>query len=157
MTMKFRGVEFSRKLIRLSSRDFIFTDSDPIAIINNVIYGFPPLTLCAVRLPLGRSFMVCGEVEPTWKEVGCVCVWGERRVCVCVWDGRRVCVCVWDGRRVCVYVRKTSKHCLTRTLLKSDWKEILTFQSFQSKGWAPAWPGNKTLALLGRNLNSANL
>ena len=32
---KFRGVKSSRKLIRLSFRDFIFTDSDPIAIIND--------------------------------------------------------------------------------------------------------------------------
>ena len=33
---KFRGVKFSRKLIRLSFRDFIFADSDPIPIINDV-------------------------------------------------------------------------------------------------------------------------
>ena len=33
---KFRGVKFSRKLIRRSFHDFIFTDSDPIAIINDV-------------------------------------------------------------------------------------------------------------------------
>ena len=33
---KFRGVKFSRKLIRLSFRNFIFADSDPIAIINDV-------------------------------------------------------------------------------------------------------------------------
>ena len=33
---KFRRVKFSWKLIRLSFRDFIFTDSDPIAIINDV-------------------------------------------------------------------------------------------------------------------------
>ena len=33
---KFRGVKFLRKLIRLSFHDFIFTDSDPIAIINDV-------------------------------------------------------------------------------------------------------------------------
>ena len=32
---KFCGVEFSRKLIQLSFRDFIFTGSDPIAIIND--------------------------------------------------------------------------------------------------------------------------
>ena len=36
ITRKFRGVNFSRKLIRLSFRDYIFTDSDPIAIINDV-------------------------------------------------------------------------------------------------------------------------
>ena len=33
---KFRGVKFSQKLIRLSFRDFICTDSDPIAIVNDV-------------------------------------------------------------------------------------------------------------------------
>ena len=33
---KFRGVKFSRKLLRLSFRDFIFMDSDLIAIINDV-------------------------------------------------------------------------------------------------------------------------
>ena len=33
---KFRGVKFSWKLIRLSFRDFIFMDSDPIVIINDV-------------------------------------------------------------------------------------------------------------------------
>ena len=33
---KFRGVKFSQKLIRLSFRDFIFVDSDPIPIINVV-------------------------------------------------------------------------------------------------------------------------
>ena len=33
---KFRGVKFLRKLIRLSFRDFFFTDSDPIAIISDV-------------------------------------------------------------------------------------------------------------------------
>ena len=32
---KFRGVKFLWKLIQLSFRDFIFTDSDPIAIIND--------------------------------------------------------------------------------------------------------------------------
>ena len=33
---KFREVKFSWKLIQLSFCDFIFTDSDPIAIINDV-------------------------------------------------------------------------------------------------------------------------
>ena len=33
---KFHGVKFSQKLIRLSFRDFIFADSSPIAIINDV-------------------------------------------------------------------------------------------------------------------------
>ena len=33
---KFRGVKFSWKLIRLSFRNFIFTDSNPIAIINDI-------------------------------------------------------------------------------------------------------------------------
>ena len=33
---KFCGVKFSRKLIRLSFLDFIFTNSDPITIINDV-------------------------------------------------------------------------------------------------------------------------
>ena len=33
---KFRGVKFLRKLIRLSFHDFIFADSGPIAIINDV-------------------------------------------------------------------------------------------------------------------------
>ena len=33
---KFCGVKFSQKLIWLSFRDFIFMDSDPIAIINGV-------------------------------------------------------------------------------------------------------------------------
>ena len=33
---KFRGVKFLQKLIRLSFCDYIFTDSDPIAIINDV-------------------------------------------------------------------------------------------------------------------------
>ena len=33
---KFYGVKFSQKLIRLSFHDFIFADSGPIAIINNV-------------------------------------------------------------------------------------------------------------------------
>ena len=33
---KFHGVKFSRKLIRLSFRDFIFADSSPFAIINDV-------------------------------------------------------------------------------------------------------------------------
>ena len=33
---KFRGVKFSRKLTRLSFRDFIFADSGPIIIINDV-------------------------------------------------------------------------------------------------------------------------
>ena len=33
---KFHGVKFSRKLIRLSFRNFIFADSGPIAIINDV-------------------------------------------------------------------------------------------------------------------------
>ena len=37
---KFRGVKFSRKLIRLSFRDFIFTDSNPIANINDVKFSF---------------------------------------------------------------------------------------------------------------------
>ena len=33
---KFCGVKFSRKLSQLSFRDFIFTDSDPIPLINDV-------------------------------------------------------------------------------------------------------------------------
>ena len=33
---KFRGIKFSWKLIRLSFRDVIFTDSDPIAVINDI-------------------------------------------------------------------------------------------------------------------------
>ena len=33
---KFHGIKFSRKLILLSFRDFIFMDSNPIAIINDV-------------------------------------------------------------------------------------------------------------------------
>ena len=33
---KFRGVKFSQKLIRLSFRNFICMDSDPIAIVNDV-------------------------------------------------------------------------------------------------------------------------
>ena len=33
---KFRGVKFSRKLIRLSFNNLIFADSDPIAIISDV-------------------------------------------------------------------------------------------------------------------------
>ena len=33
---KFCGIKFLRKLIRLSFRDFIFADSDPIAITNDV-------------------------------------------------------------------------------------------------------------------------
>ena len=33
---KFREVKFLWKLIRLTFCDFIFTDSDPVAIINNV-------------------------------------------------------------------------------------------------------------------------
>ena len=33
---KFRGVKFLWKLIRLSFHDFIFMDSNPIAIINDV-------------------------------------------------------------------------------------------------------------------------
>ena len=33
---KFCGIKFLRKLIRLSFRDFIFTDSDPIAVINDI-------------------------------------------------------------------------------------------------------------------------
>ena len=33
---KFCGVKFLRKLIRLSFRNFIFVDSGPIAIINDV-------------------------------------------------------------------------------------------------------------------------
>ena len=36
---KFHGIKFSRKVIQLSFRDFIFTDSDPIAIINDVFRG----------------------------------------------------------------------------------------------------------------------
>ena len=74
--------------------------------------------------------------------------------------GRRegVCVCVRERGEKGVCVCKENIKALSHThTLKSDWKEILTFQSFQSKGWAPAWPGNKILALLGRNLNSANL
>ena len=35
---KFRRVKFSRKLIRLTFHDFIFTDSDPIPIINIVLW-----------------------------------------------------------------------------------------------------------------------
>ena len=37
---KFHGVKFSWKLIRLSFRDFIFGDSNPIAIINDVKFNF---------------------------------------------------------------------------------------------------------------------
>ena len=37
---KFRGVKFSWKLIRLSFHDFIFADSNPIAIINDVKFSF---------------------------------------------------------------------------------------------------------------------
>ena len=33
---KFHGIKFSWKLIRLSFRNFIFMDSDPIAIINDI-------------------------------------------------------------------------------------------------------------------------
>ena len=33
---KFHRVKFSWKLIRLSFHDFVFTDSDPIVIINDV-------------------------------------------------------------------------------------------------------------------------
>ena len=33
---KFRRVKFSQKLIRLSFRNFICTDSDPIAIVNDI-------------------------------------------------------------------------------------------------------------------------
>ena len=45
---KFRRVKFSRKLIRQSFRNFIFTDSDPIATINdiNIVSRIP------IRLPL---------------------------------------------------------------------------------------------------------
>ena len=37
---KFRRVKFSQKLIRLSFCDFIFADSDPIAVINDIKFSF---------------------------------------------------------------------------------------------------------------------
>ena len=67
-----------------------------------------------------------------------------------------MCVCGGGEKGMCVCKENIKALSHTHTL-KSKGKEILTFQSFQSKGWAPAWSGNKTLALLGRNLNSANL